>query len=57
MNHYTRLVDHTLDVLDAQPLGTAQEDLRAGILGEPRIRGREVLELILDAGKIFTLRA
>ena len=57
LNHYTRLVDHALDVLDAQALRTAREDLRAGISGEPRIRGREVLELILDAGKIFALRA
>lgn len=57
LNHYTKLVDHALEVLDEEALGMAREGLRAGIASEPKIRGREVLELILDAGKIFALRA
>ena len=35
----------------------AREGLRAGVLATSRIRGREILELVLDAGEIFALRA
>lgn len=57
LNHYTKLVDHGIEVLDDGALQLARESLRAAILTEPRVRGREIIELILDAGRIFALRA
>ena len=57
LNRYTKLVDHGIEILDGETLRLSREGLRAGILAVPRICGREILELVLDAGKIFTLRA
>lgn len=57
LTRYTRLVDHGIEVLDGETLRLAREGLRAGVLAVSRIRGREIWELVLDAGKIFVLRA
>lgn len=57
LNRYTKLVDHGIEILDEETLRLAREGLRAGMTAAPRIRGREILELVLDAGKIFALRA
>lgn len=57
LNHYTKLVDHGLEILDNGALQLARDSLRAAILTEPRVRGREIMELVLDAGRIFALRA
>ena len=57
LTRYTKLVDHGIEILDEETLRLAREGLRAGILAVSRIRGREILELVLDAGKIFVLRA
>lgn len=57
LTRYTKLVDHGIEVLDGETLRLAREGLQAGILAVSRIRGREIFELVLDAGKIFALRA
>lgn len=46
-----------IEILDEETLRLAREGLRAGVLATSRIRGREILELVLDAGEIFALRA
>lgn len=57
LNRYTKLVDHGIDIIDGDTLRLARESLRAGVLAVSRVRGREIFELVLDAGKIFSLRA
>lgn len=57
LNRYTKMVDHGIELLDGETLGLAREGLRAGMLAVPRICGREIIGLVLDAGQIFTLRA
>ncbi len=57
LNRYTKLVDHGIEILDGETLRLAREGLRAGVLSVSRVCGREILELVLDAGKIFALRA
>lgn len=57
LNHYTKLVDQGIEMLDEEPLRLARDGLRAAMLSSPGISGHEILELVLDAGKIFVLRA
>lgn len=57
LTRYTKLVDHGIEILDGETLRLAREGLRAGMLAVSKVRGREILELVLDAGKIFALRA
>lgn len=57
LNRYTNLVYHGIEILDGEPLRLSRESLRAGVLAVPRIRGQDILELVLDAGRIFALRA
>lgn len=57
LNRYTKLVDHGIELLDGETLRLAREGLRTGMLAVPRICGREIIGLVLDAGQIFTLRA
>ena len=57
LTRYTKLVDHGIEILDEEPLRLAREGLRAGMMAVTRICGREIVELVLDAGKIFALRA
>lgn len=57
LTRYTKLVDHGIEILNEEPLRLAREGLRAGMMAVTRICGREIVELVLDAGKIFALRA
>ena len=57
LTRYTKLVDRGIELLDRETLRLAREGLRAGLLAVPKVRGREIFELVLDAGKIFALRA
>lgn len=57
LTQYTKLVDHGIEILDGEALRLAREGLRTGMMAVDRIRGREIIELVLDAGRIFALRA
>jgi two-component system response regulator YesN len=56
LTRYTKLADHGIEILDEETLRLAREGLGAGMTAVSRISGREILELVLDAGKIFALR-
>jgi len=47
---YTKLVDQGLEMLDEETLRLSRQGLRAAILAVPHIRGREMMDIILDAG-------
>ncbi|MEY8389356.1 response regulator [Oscillospiraceae bacterium 38-13] len=57
LTQYTKLVDRGIEILDEETLRLAREGLRTGMMAVDRIRGREIIELVLDAGRIFALRA
>ena len=57
LDRYVKTVEHLIEVLDEEEISRGSAELRGAVMGEPRIRGREILDIILNAGKLFALRA
>ena len=56
LDKYSRAMDNVVDTLDAGAADKALEDLRHEASQIPGIRGYELLDLILAAGKMFSIR-
>lgn len=56
MDKYVKAAEHSIEVLDVEGVFLADENLKTAIMEVVDIRGREVLELVLMAGRFFLLR-
>lgn len=56
LEQYRRTMDHGVEVLDCQILAGAVEQLEREIRATPHIRGIEMQELVIEAGRLFLLR-
>lgn len=56
MDKYVKAAEHSIEVLDVEGVFLADENLQTAIMDVVDIRGREVLELVLMAGRFFLLR-
>ncbi|MBD5472917.1 MAG: response regulator [Lachnospiraceae bacterium] len=56
LEKYAKTVEHAIEVLDEKEAMLADDHLKSAVMGIPNIRGREILEIVLDAGKLFVLR-
>jgi two-component system response regulator YesN len=56
LDKYNRAIDHIVETLSEEDAAAAISELKAEIDSVPDIRGHEIWELILAAGKMFALR-
>lgn len=56
MDKYVKAAEHSIEVLDVEGVFLADENLQNSIMEVADICGREVLEIVLMAGKFFLLR-
>lgn len=56
LEKYAKTVEHAIEILDEKEALLADSNLKSAVMNMPSIRGREILEIILDAGKLFVLR-
>ena len=57
LDKYVKTVEHVIEVLDEEEARRGNEELRNAVMGVPRVCGREILDIVLNAGKLFALRA
>ena len=56
LDRYMKLMEHSVDTLNLEEAGEACGMLEREALGLERICGREILELVLSAGRLFIAR-
>ena len=56
LERYIKMAEHAIEVMDEAEITTAGESLKNAVTSVPHICGREILEIVLDAGKLFVLR-
>ena len=56
LEQYVHGIEHAFEVLDETEAFIVNENLKNAVLSVPHVCGREILEIVLDAGKLFVLR-
>ena len=56
LERYVRGIEHAIEIMDEREALSAGENLKNAVMRVPHICGREILEIVLDAGKLFVLR-
>lgn len=56
LDRYVKGIEHAIDVLDAKEAVRAGAELKTTVMAVPDICGREILDIVLHAGKLLVLR-
>ena len=57
LEKYSKGIEHAIEMMEEKEAREAGDSLKEAVMRVPHITGREILEMVLDAGKLFVLRA
>lgn len=56
LDRYCKEMEHAIEVLDPAEAGRCGEELKNAVMSVPDVRGREIQEIVLAAGRFFIVR-
>ena len=56
LDRYCKEMEHAIEVLDPAEASKCGEELKNAVMSVPDVRGREIQETVLSAGRFFIVR-